>query len=338
MRKFLLWIVLPGIVLAGAAALWFYPKVYGSNTSGEDEYVLYIPTSSLWEDVQVAISPALEDQQSFVWVAGLKKYPDRIRPGRYVIEAGSSNNSIVNMLRAGLQTPVRVTFTPTRYVEEIAGKVAAGIEADSLDLLYAMTHPDTARAYGFSPQGFPSMFLPNSYEMYWNTDVHGFLSRMQNEYKRFWTEKRIERAKRKGLTPEQSTTLASIIQEEVAHLDEAERVAGVYVNRVKRGMKLDADPTLKFAAGDWSLRRVLNRHKEIDSPYNTYKYAGVPPGPITYPSTSLIDAVLQAEDHDYIFFVAKADRSGYHQFSKTYSQHLRYARQYQQSLNNRGVY
>lgn len=338
MKKFLKWIVLPGMVIAGLGAFWFYPKVYASNTSSGEDFELFIASGSNWEAVKEGIAPALENVQSFAWVAGLKNYPERIRPGRYIVPAGASNNRIVNMLRAGLQTPVRVTFTPTRYVEEIAGKVAAAIEADSLALLQAMTNPDTARAYGFSPQGFPSMFLPNSYEMYWDTDVSGFMKRMQSEYTRFWSDKRIQRAKEKGMTPEQATTLASIVQEEVSHMDEAERVAGVYVNRVRIGMKLDADPTLKFAVGDWSLRRVLNRHKEIDSPYNTYRYAGIPPGPITYPSTALIDAVLQAEDHDYIFFVAKADRSGYHEFSKTYAEHLRYARKYQQSLNNRRVY
>ena len=269
----------------------------------------------------------------------LNPIPQTIKPGRYDLGVGGqSNNTLVNTLRSGNQKPVKVTFTPTRYAAEIAGKVGHIIEADSAALLAAITHPDTAKAYGFEPEEFAAMFVPNTYEMYWNTDVHGFLKRIEKEYHRFWNEGRKARAKELGITPIQTATLASIIQEEIAHKSEARRVAGVYLNRVKARMRLDADPTLKFAAGDWTLRRVLDIHKTIDSPYNTYKYSGIPPGPIVYPSTALLKAVLDAEEHTFYYFVALPDGSGKHHFSKNYAEHLRYARQYQRNLNRQGIY
>lgn len=340
MKRKLLLITLVGALLAAAALFWAYPKLYGPNvaTFSQHQY-LCIPTDASYQEVCDELQPYLLDAESFKWVADLKSYPTKIKAGRYDLgTGGQSNNTLINLLRSGNQQPVKLTFTPTRYTADIAGKIGRVIEADSAAIHAAMVHPDTAAAYGFKPEEFAAMFIPNTYEIYWNTNVHAFLQRMHSEYNRFWTEGRQAQAKKRGVSPVQVATLASIIQEEIVVSSEANRVAGVYLNRVKARMRLDADPTLKFAAGDWTLRRVLDRHKTIDSPYNTYKYPGIPPGPIVYPSPKLLKAVLEAEEHKFYYFVALPDGSGKHHFSKNYAEHLRYARQYQRNLNRRGIY
>lgn len=339
MKKKLL--AVAAILLLGGLAVvgYVYPKIYSANVDlSGSEQVLYIPTGATYDDVLELLEPMLKDPGGFEFVAGLKSYPDRVKPGRYTLREGLNNNALVNLLRAGNQTPVRVTFTPTRHIMEVAGKAARHLELDSVALHSAMMNPDIAKQYGFTPATFSCMFIPNTYEFYWNTDVGGFLDRMGEEYKRFWSNSRRDKATAIGLTLEEVTTLASIIKEEIVHADEAPRVAGVYLNRLREGWRLDADPTLKFANNDWTLRRVLDQHKAIDSPYNTYKYAGIPPGPITLPSSTLIDAVLNAEKHDYFFFVANSNGDGYHHFSRTIGEHNRYARRYQNTLNRQGIY
>lgn len=335
--------VLMGLVvlaIAGMGLGYFgYQNVFSPNVRGEQngKRVIFLPAGCTLEQAVDSLRPHLSDPDSFDWTCGLKgmKHP---RPGRYELSAGMSNNALVNMLRAGLQSPVQVTFTPTRHLEDMAGKAARKLQVDSLTLLHAITNPDTARAYGFDRHAFPTMFIPNTYELFWNTDAHGFLQRMASEHKRFWNAERLEQAAALQLTPTEVATIASIVQEEVAHSDEAPKVAAVYLNRIRIGMKLDADPTLKFAWNDWTIRRVLDRHKTIDSPWNTYRYGGIPPGPIALPSTTMLDAVLHAAEHDYLYFVAEIGNTGYHHFSKTYAEHRRYARKYQQSLNARHIY
>lgn len=339
MKKKLL--AVAAILLLGGLAVvgYVYPKIYSANVDlSGGEQVLYIPTGATYDDVLELLAPMLKDPDGFEFVAGLKSYPDRVKPGRYTLREGWNNNALVNLLRAGNQTPVRVTFTPTRHIMEVAGKAARHLELDSVALHSALMNADIAKQYGFTPATFSCMFIPNTYEFYWNTNVGGFLDRMGEEYKRFWNNSRRDKATAIGLTPEEVTTLASIIKEEIVHADEAPRVAGVYLNRVREGWRLDADPTLKFANNDWTLRRVLDQHKAVDSPYNTYKYAGIPPGPITLPSSTLIDAVLNAEKHDYFFFVANSSGDGHHHFSRTIGEHNHYARRYQNTLNRQGIY
>jgi len=324
-----------------AFGYWLYKTVMSPNvqTAGGKEVVIYIPTGSDFGQVENLLSEAsfLINEKSFHWVAQKKDYPENIRPGRYVVKDGMSNNQLVNMLRGGLQSPVKVTFNNIRDVDMLAGRIATQIEADSASISNLLHNQDYINQLGFNNQTIPALFLPDTYEFYWNTDAEGFVVRMFQEYNKFWTEERKQKAQSKGLTPIQVSTLASIVNKETNMSDEMPRVAGVYLNRLKNNWLLQADPTLVFAWDDYSIRRVLDRHKEIESPYNTYKYIGLPPGPICIPSIAAIKAVLDAEDHNYFYFCAKEDFSGYHNFAKTLTEHNRNAIKYQQALNQRGI-
>ena len=270
-------------------------------------------------------------------MAQKKELPANVHPGHYVVKNGISNNQLVNMLRGGLQTPVKVKFNNIRDIDQLAGRIATQIEADSASIANVLHNQDYINQLGFNKYTIPALFLPDTYEFYWNTDAEGFVVRMFQEYNKFWTEERKQQAQAKGLTPIQVSTLASIVNKETNMTDEMPRVAGVYINRLRNNWLLQADPTLIFAWNDFSIRRVLDRHKEIESPYNTYKYAGLPPGPICIPSIAAVKAVLNAEDHHYFYFCAKEDFSGYHNFAKTLSEHNRNAVRYQQALNQRGI-
>ena len=231
---------------------------------------------------------------------------------------------------------MRVTFNNVRTLDRLAGSVSRRIEPDSATLAETLTDPATAERYGYTPQTFMAMFVPDTYEMYWNCSAGDFLDRMKRESDRFWKEREAKLA-RSGLSREEAVTLASIVYEETKKKEEMPRVAGVYVNRLRRGMPLQADPTVKFALGDFSIRRVLFAHLEVDSPYNTYKHAGLPPGPICMPSIAAIDAVLDFEAHDYLYFCAKDDLSGAHVFARTLPEHNRNAQAYARALNWRGI-
>jgi len=274
---------------------------------------------------------------AFSLVARIKGYDTEIKPGMYYLEENMSNINVVNMLRAGRQIPVKLTFNSARRLEELASKLTQAIQIDSTDLAPLLTSTAVSKSYGFDSLNFISMFIPNTYEVYWTISPEGLLDRMKTEYDRFWNEQRIAQADSIGLTPQEVSTLASIVESETNMNDEKPRLAGVYVNRLKRGIPLQADPTLVFALGK-EVRRVINKDKKIDSPYNTYKYRGLPPGPIKMPSIPGIDAVLNHEEHSYLYFCARDDFSGYHVFSKTLSQHNVYAARFQRALNQRGIY
>lgn len=329
------------MVFALAFGYWLYHTVMSPNVATPDgkEVVIYIPTGSTYEDVTAILSEAhiLVNPKSFNWVAKKKEYPDNIRPGRYVIGNGFSNNRLVNMLRGGLQSPVNVTFNNLRDVDQLAGRIAKQLEVDSASLASLLHNEEYIGQLGFNSRTIPALFLPDTYEFYWNTDAEGFVFRMFQEYNKFWNDERRQQASDKGLTPIQVSTLASIVNKETNMSDEMPRVAGVYLNRLKNNWLLQADPTLIFAWNDYSIRRVLEYHKQIESPYNTYKYAGLPPGPICIPSIAAVKAVLNAEDHHYFYFCAKEDFSGYHNFAKTLTEHNRNAVRYQQALNQRGI-
>ena len=329
------------LVFTLAFGYWLYKTVMSPNvqTAGGKEVVLYIPTGSDFGQVKNILSEAsfLINEKSFNWVAQKKDYPENIHPGRYVVKDGMSNNQLVNMLRGGLQSPVKVTFNNIRDVDMLAGRIATQIEADSASISNLLHNQNYINQLGFNSQTIPALILPDTYEFYWNTDAEGFVARMFQEYNKFWNEERKQQAQAKGLTPIQVSTLASIVNKETNMSDEMPRVAGVYLNRMKNNWLLQADPTLIFAWDDFSIRRVLDRHKEIESPYNTYKYIGLPPGPICIPSIAAIKAVLNAEDHNYFYFCAKEDFSGYHNFAKTLAEHNRNAIKYQQALNQKGI-
>ena len=340
--KLVVWLVLVILLIfALAFGYWVFHTVMSPNVATSDgkETVIYIPTGSTYEDVTTILSEAniLINPKSFNWVAKKKGYPDNIRPGSYTIANGINNNRLVNMLRGGLQSPVNVTFNNLRDVDQLAGRISKQIEADSSSIANLLHNEEYIGQLGFNSRTIPALFLPDTYEFYWNTDAEGFVYRMFQEYNKFWTDERRQQAADKGLTPIQVSTLASIVNKETNMSDEMPRVAGVYLNRLKNNWLLQADPTLIFAWNDYSIHRVLDYHKQIESPYNTYKYVGLPPGPICIPSIAAVKAVLNAEDHHYFYFCAKEDFSGYHNFAKTLSEHNRNAAKYQQALNQRGI-
>jgi UPF0755 protein len=249
-----------------------------------------------------------------------------------------SYNSLLNLLRSGRQTPIDVTFNNLRTIDQIAGRIGRQIEADSVKISDFFSDEANYVNDGFKRENIISVFIPNTYQFYWNTDPKGLYTRLLKEYRLFWNEKRLLKAKENGLDAKEVSILASIIDFEASKPDEKPRIAGVYLNRLKRGIPLQADPTIIFAMNDNTVTRVLKKDLEIDSPYNTYKHSGFPPGPIGCASIEDMEAVLNAEKHDYIFFVAKPDFSGYHNFSRTLSEHLHYASAYQKELNKRKIF
>ena len=300
-------------------------------------FSLYVPTGASYDQVLDSLKrhDLIGDMHGFEWLAQKKSYPEHIHPGHYLLKNGMSNNQLINMLTGGLQTPVKVTFNNMRDVKMLAGRISQQIEADSLSIVSLLNNPDSLNTMGFNTKTIPALFLPNTYEFYWNTSAKKFVDKMHQEYDKFWNAERLEKAKAFGLTPIQVSTLASIVDKETNKTDEMARIAGVYLNRLRDGWLLQADPTLVFAVGDFELKRVLNIHKEVESPYNTYKYAGLPPGPICIPSLASINAVLNPEKHNYYYFCAKEDFSGYHNFAKTLSEHTRNAERYQRALRGR---
>lgn len=340
--RFILSVVVLLTVIGGWFAYDFYQRIYAPNVElGQGTTYFYIPSGATYADVLDSLRARgmLKHLDAFEWVAEKKNYPNLVKAGRYLITDGMSNNSLVDLLRSGEQEPVNVVITPVRTKAELAGIVASYIEADSVAILRALNDPQTAAKYGFSPATFITMFITNTYQFYWSTTVGEFLDRMASEYKNFWTEERKAKAKNLNMSQSEVAILASIVQaEQSMHRDERPTVAGLYLNRLRRNMALQSDPTLIYAAGDFTIKRVLKAHREINSPYNTYKHTGLPPGPIQLPDRSSLDAVLNAEKHNYIYMCAKEDFSGYHNFSSSYLEHMRNARRYQKELNRRGVF
>ena len=271
--------------------------------------------------------------KAFNWVAKRKNYSNFIHPGHYEFEDGMNNNDIINLLRSGTQTPVNLIFNNIRSLERLSSIVAGQIEADSSEIIDLLLDENYISQFKFSHETVMGAFIPNTYEFYWNTSASGFVERMIGEYEKFWNKERKDKATAKSLTIKQVIVLASIVDGETVRETEKSRIAGVYLNRLKKGIRLQADPTIIFAIGDFSRNRVLKADLQVDSPYNTYRYAGLPPGPISVPSVSGLDAVLNAEDHSFLYFCARADMSGYHHFSKSLREHNRYAFKYRQALN-----
>lgn len=340
-KKWLLASAAVAVFLAAALGGFAYINIYASNTAlpakSKVEYI-YIKDNTSAEEVYQMLKPYLLSEPKFRYWANFKGYDKSVKPGRYAIKNGMSNNQLVGILRSGAQTPVRLTFNNVRTKADLAGKIGKYLECDSLCFLKVFNDPAVHQRYGYNAETFMSMFIPNTYEIYWNTKPEVFLERMKKEYSKFWTDERQSKAKAMGLSPLEVSVLASIVQSETVMQSDAKIIAGVYVNRLAKGMKLEADPTVKFGLGDPTLKRILFRHLEYDSPYNTYMYTGLPPGPICLPSITNLDATLNFEKHEYIFFVAREDFSGYSNFAKTLEQHNQNARRYQQALNSRGIY
>lgn len=302
--------------------------------------VIYIPDGAAYDQAMDSVNASLimKNPGIFSWMAVRKNYPDLVKPGKYIIDKPLSYNALINILRGGRQSPVNITFSKIRTLNELAGKIGGQIEADSSELIDFFSDQENYAGDGFRKENVIAVFIPNTYEFFWNTTARKLYSRMLREYRKFWNDERIEKSEAIGLTPVEVSVLASIVDEEASKGDEKPRIAGVYLNRLKRGIPLQADPTVKFAVNDFTLNRILFKHLEVDSPYNTYKHSGLPPGPIGCPSIEGIDAVLNAEKHDFLYFAAKPDFSGYHNFSRTLAEHNRYATQYRRELNRRKIY
>ncbi len=343
--KKILWAVaLIGLLVIGYFAYYIYSAMMVPNTAfNNDEAFIYVKSTDTYEDVREQLKPLLKDISKFDALAKQKKYVSNLKSGKFVIKKGMSNNDIINSIRSK-NALIKVSFNNQNSLEKLAGRISKQIEADSLSLLKAMKDEDFYAKNDFKNETALGMYLPNSYEFFWNTSAEGFRDRMLKEYNRFWNTSRLEKAKAIGLSEDEVIALASIVYEESKQSTEQPRIAGVYLNRLKIGMPLQADPTLKFAAyqlpkyKNTVIKRVLNVHKDIESPYNTYKYAGLPPGLVTMPDLSAINAVLNAEKHKYLFFAADAKRFGYHKFAKTLSQHNANAREYQRYLSSQGIY
>lgn len=327
-------------VLALYAGRAFWQRIYAPITAVDGPRYLLVPTNADMQQVMdsIALNGLVRDTAAFRWTAERKKYPARIKPGRYRVDPGMSAAALVDRLRSGEQEPVRITFNNVKRMRDLAAKVSARLECPEAELLAALQDPEVAKRYGFERETFISMFIPDTYEFWWNTSADAFLERMQKEYVRYWTEERKQQASAAGLSPVEVTILASIVQAETGKRDDAPKIAGVYLNRLRIGMPLQADPTLKFALGADSIARVLDRDKLVDSPYNTYRNTGLPPGPINMPERNFLQAVLEPAKHDHLYFCARADLSGYSEFARTYEEHLVNARKYQRALDQRGIY
>ncbi|TVQ86796.1 MAG: endolytic transglycosylase MltG [Bacteroidetes bacterium] len=329
------------IISGGIAAYRLYHAIYQPNIFlGERRTThIFIPTGSNFNDVKAILyeNGMIINTNTFEWLAEKKNYKNLVKPGRYLIHEDMGNNELINLLRSGNQDPVRLTFNNIRTKEELAGSIARQIEADSVSIIRLFKNTEFLSKYNLTSETAKLLFIPNTYEFFWNTSAEQLFERMNREFNSFWNEERLRKAQNINLSPLEVGTLASIVQSETSRPGEFSKVAGVYINRLNRNMPLQADPTVIFAVGDFSIRRVLNRHLEIDSPYNTYKYAGLPPGPINLPEMRVLDGVLNYQKHEYLFFCARDDFSGYHAFARTYSQHLANARRYQNALNQRRI-
>ncbi|MBP6313539.1 MAG: endolytic transglycosylase MltG [Flavobacteriales bacterium] len=337
------WKIFLGLLLLLALAAGIFgwstwKELFGPGVAGDR--IILIPTGSTMDQVidSLRSTGVIKDETSFRMLAERKNYVNKVKPGRYKVRSGSSLNALVNMLRSGDQEPMDLTFTNVNDLPELAGRVARYLETDSITMLRALRDPIAHQKAGLNKNDFISLFIPNTYEFWWTTSPEKFIARMEQEHARFWNEDRKLKAKKMKMNAAEVATLASIVQAETMRISDAPRIAGVYLNRLRIGMPLQADPTLKFALGLDSLKRVLDRDKLVDSPYNTYQNIGLPPGPINMPEPRFLDAVLDAEEHDFLYFCAKADLSGYSDFTKTYEQHLVNARKYQRALNARKIY
>lgn len=332
-KKMALYLI--GSTLLITFTFYIYQIVYTANILTErDDRMFIVRKGYTFRQVQEDLGKGgfVNDMVSFSLVARLMDYDKEIQPGRFLLRRNMTNIQAIRVLKSGQQEAVKITFTNVRLISELAEKITknTGVRPEEFD--DAVDDFVENNKDGFTSENVISLFIPNTYEVYFNVLPEDLVERMNTEYKKFWTEERKAKAKKLGLTPIEVSTLASIVQAETVKKEEAPIIAGLYINRLKKDIPLQADPTLVFASGDFGLKRVLNQHKEIDSPYNTYKYAGLPPGPINMPQISTIDAVLNYQQHKYIYMCAREDFSGYHNFATSLNEHNKNARKYQTAL------
>ena len=330
------------VVVASLYGYMMYKNIFSPNTAfAENEVYVYIPTDSDYNQALEIIKPYIKDLEHFVSTAEKKSYVANVKSGRFLFKKGMNNNDLVNALRNNLA--LNLAFNNQERLEDLAGRIGSQIEADSTSLMQSFTDETFLKEQNMTRENVLSMFIPNSYEFFWNTSADKFRDRMAKEYRKFWTPERVAKAEAQNLTPLQVSALASIVHKETVKTDERPRVAGVYLNRLNRGIKLEADPTVIFAvksnANDFTIeiKRVLYKDLETDSPFNTYKYEGLPPGPIAMPDVTALEAVLNPEKHNYIFFCASVTNFGYHEFAVTAAQHEANRRKYVAWISKQGI-
>jgi len=327
------------ILIAGYFALNVYQLYFAPNIS-ENQKFLYIKTNSSYDDLiaEIKKKDILNNVSSFASAAGKMNLPQNLKPGRYRLKKGMNNRTLINLIKAGNQEPVKLKFQNIRKKENFAAYLANNLEADSLSFINLLDSSALITKYGFNQDNIYTMFIPNTYEMYWNISRVDFFERMHKEYEKFWTTERKEKAASLNLSPSQVYTLASIVDAEALFDKEMPIIAGLYLNRLNKGILLQADPTVIFANNDFTVKRVTGKLLQVQSPYNTYKFAGLPPGPIMMPSINAIDAVLNRNQNNYIYMCAKEDFSGYHNFAETKEQHEINAKKYREALNKRNIF
>ncbi len=338
-------ITIGSVVLISALLIYGFilaQQIFSDNTKfTQKELYVYVPTGSNYEDVKKIIEPFVTNMDRFEMVAKKRSYPDNIKPGRFLFIKGMNSYELVKSLRSNV--PVNLAFNNQERVENLAGRVATQIEADSLSLMKSFKDSIFLKENGFNQENILTLFIPNSYEIYWNTSAEKFRDKMIKEYHIFWNKDRIAKAQKQGLTPIQATILASIVHKESVKKDERPRIAGSYLNRMRLGMPLQADPTVIFAIKknsndfDQVIKRVFYKDLLIKSPYNSYVNLGLPPGPVAMPDITALDAVLNPEKNNYIYFCASVEHFGYHEFAATFEEHTKNARKYSEWISKQGV-
>lgn len=340
-KNFKVIIAILAVVLAvgGYFGIKFYNTYFAPNVTDKEKY-LYVKTGYVFEDLvtDLRYKEILNDIGTF-WAAAEKmNLQGPLKPGKYRLKEGMTNRALINMLKAGNQEPVKLKFQNIRKIEGLASLLAKNLEPDSVAFMRLLDSAEFVEKYGFTTETVYTMFIPNTYEMYWSTTREEFFKKMNAEYLKFWNDERRKKAAALGLDPVKATILASIVDAEALYDKEMPTIAGLYLNRLERGILLQADPTVIFANNDFTVKRVTGPLLRVDSRYNTYKYAGLPPGPINMPSISAIDAVLNKEDNNYLYMCAKEDFSGYHNFAATVQEHNINAKKYREALNKRNIF
>lgn len=332
-------VIISGLILYGFIII---NQIFSENTKFvEKEVYVHIPSDSNYETAKAIITPYIKNMDRFEMVASKRNYLDNVKAGRFLFTKGMNSYELVKALRYNV--PVKLAFNNQERLENFAGRISSQIEADSISLLKTIKDSVFMKENGFNEDNVFAMFIPNTYEFYWNTSARKFRDKMIKEYHKFWTDERINKAKLQNLTPVEATILASIVHKESVKKDERPRIAGVYLNRLRLGMPLQADPTVIYAikkkSNDFEqvIKRVFYNDLVMASPYNTYVNIGLPPGPIAMPDITAMEAVLNPEKNDFIYFCASVDRFGYHEFAATLSEHNKNAKKYSNWINSQGV-
>ncbi|HBK82320.1 MAG TPA: endolytic transglycosylase MltG [Flavobacterium sp.] len=343
LKKLIAIIAVIGVFIAAIVSFYIYKKAFTPNTAfNQQEVFIYVPTNSTYDQVTELVKPLIKDIEKFDFVAKKRNYATNVISGKFLIQKNMSSFDIVRALKRNV--PVKIAFNNQETIEKLAQRLASQVEPDSLTLIQAFTNKNFMQENGFNQETILALFIPNTYEFYWNTTATKIASKMVDEYTKFWNQDRLNKAKKINLTPIQVAVLASIVHKETSKVDERPTIAGVYLNRLAQNMPLQADPTVIFAMKkasgnfDQIIKRVFSKDTQgTKSPYNTYINTGLPPGLITMPDISAIDAVLNAQKHNYIYFCASTEKMGYHNFAATYQEHQVNAKKYANWVNKLGI-